>query len=770
MNTLKRFLPALFCILSLGAARGFAAGMLIPKDESIPPLAIESQRVDIRIKDGVATAKIEQVFRNSVNRDLEAVFVFPLPANASISDFAMMINGKRMSGELVEKGKARGIYEDIVRRMKDPGLLEHIGGNLFRISVFPVPANGLQKIELEYSQTLTFDGGLYTYVYPLKTGERASRTLADFTVSVRINSNLPIKSVYSPSHKVGITRKNDQEAIIGFEEDKALLDRDFVLYYTVSKKEFGLNMLTHAATNNKGFFMMMLAPSVAAPGAVMPKDVTFVIDTSGSMAGSKIEQTRKALEYGVKKLNAGDRFNIIRFSTDVEPFRPKLTAVTETNRAAALAFIQATEARGGTAINDALAAALAMDYDPARPAIILFLTDGRPTVGETAPDAILGGIVKGNAAKVRVFVFGAGTDVNTHLLDQIAGQNGGLPQYVLPDEDIEVKVSALVDKMSNPVLARVRVEVDKLKTSMVHPTALPDLFSGDQIIVFGRYEGGGDSVIRLIGEVNGKKREFVYEGTFPQAQADNTFIPRLWATRRVGFLLDEIRLRGESAELKDEVIRLSREYGIMTPYTSYLVLENDQAYTQHGIDRRNSEGRAYGDEKVPRKPSLSVDKSEVFLDGLRGAAESPRAVVPMFEPVAADAGPGGVENAAYEVSASRVSSKGGRMGVGGGFAAMREESGEKAVAMSKRIQEYKERDGARDEVATVKYVGKKVFTLLDGRWTDSAFKKEMKIVTVTFGSDEYFKLLTDKPELKDMLALGTKVTVVLEDGTALVVE
>jgi Ca-activated chloride channel family protein len=767
MNTLKRFLPALFCILSLGAARGFAAGMLIPKDESIPPLAIESQRVDIRIKDGVATAKIEQVFRNSVNRDLEAVFVFPLPANASISDFAMMINGKRMSGELVEKGKARGIYEDIVRRMKDPGLLEHIGGNLFRISVFPVPANGLQKIELEYSQTLAFDGGLYTYVYPLKTGERASRTLADFTVSVRLNSNLPIKSVYSPSHKVGITRKNDQEAIIGFEEDKALLDRDFVLYYTVSKKEFGLNMLTHAATNTKGFFMMMLAPSVAAPGAVMPKDVTFVIDTSGSMAGSKIEQTRKALEYGVKKLNAGDRFNIIRFSTDVEPFRPKLTAVTETNRAAALAFIQATEARGGTAINDALAAALAMDYDPARPAIILFLTDGRPTVGETAPDAILSGIVKGNAAKVRVFVFGAGTDVNTHLLDQIAGQNGGLPQYVLPDEDIEVKVSALADKMSNPVLARVRVEVDKLKTSMVHPTALPDLFSGDQIIVFGRYEGGGDSVIRLIGEVNGKKREFVYEGTFPQAQSDNIFIPRLWATRRVGFLLDEIRLRGESAELKDEVIRLSREYGIMTPYTSYLVLENEQAYAQHGIDRHKAEGRASGDDKTSGKPLYATDLKEVFLESPREAAAPAISVVPLFD--AADASAVSRE-ATYEVKASRVHSRGGKTGVGGGASAMREESGAQAVAMSKRIQEYKERDGARNEIATVKYVGKKVFTLLDGRWTDSVFKKEMKTVTVKFGSAEYFKLLTDKPELKDVLALGTKVTVVLEDGTALVVE
>jgi Ca-activated chloride channel family protein len=521
--------------------------------------------------------------------------------------------------------------------------------------------------------------------------------------------------------------------------------------------------------------MMMLAPSVAAPGAVMPKDVTFVIDTSGSMAGSKIEQTRKALEYGVKKLNAGDRFNIVRFSTDVEPFRPKLTAVTENNRAAALAFIQATEARGGTAINDALAAALAMDYDPARPAIILFLTDGRPTVGETAPDAILGGIGKINAAKVRIFVFGAGTDVNTHLLDQIAGQNGGLPQYVLPDEDIEVKVSALADKMSNPVLAHVRVEVDKLKTSMVHPTALPDLFSGDQIIVFGRYEGGGDSVIRLIGEVNGRKREFVYEGTFPQAQADNTFIPRLWATRRVGFLLDEIRLRGENNELKDEVIRLSREFGIMTPYTSYLVLENDQAYVQRGINRRPSEGGlapGWDKAKEPGKPQPPPpeDKNEAFLNGPRGADMPPRTVVPLFEAPAADAGPGGAASEAREVSASRVDGKAGKMGGGGGFAAMREESGDKAVAMSRRIQEYKASDIARDEVATVKHVGKKVFTLLDGRWVDTAFKKEMKTVTVTFGSPEYFKLLRDKPDLKDVLALGAKVTVVLDDGTALVVE
>jgi len=800
---MKRCLPILACLLSLGAARGFAAGMLIPKDESIPPLAIESQRVDIKIKDGTATARIEQVFRNSVNRNLEAVYVFPLPENASISDFAMMINGKRMSGELVEKGKARGIYEDIVRRMKDPGLLEHIGGNLFRVSVFPVPANGLQKIELEYSQTLAFDSGLYKYVYPLKTGDSASRTLADFTVGVRLDSKLALKSIYSPSHKVGLSRKGDHEAVIGFEEDKALLDRDFVLYYAVSQKEFGLNLLTHAAKADKGFFMMMLAPSMATPDSVMAKDVTFVFDTSGSMAGKKIEQTRKALEYAVKTLHDGDRFNVVRFSTDVEPFKPALVDVNAKTREEALAFIAKTEARGGTAINDALTTALAMNPDSKRPAIILFLTDGRPTIGETTPETILDNLRKSNKGNTRVFVFGAGEDINAILLDKIAGQNGGIPQYVLPEEDIEVKVSSLVDKMSSPVLANVRVEVDKLKTSMVHPSALPDLFSGEQIIVFGRYDGSGDSVIRLTGDVNGKKREFVYEGTFPAEQSDNSFIARLWATRRVGFLLDEIRLRGESAELKDEVIRLSKEYGIMTPYTSYLVLEDDKAYAQHGIARdggkmgpgdapapdRKADGFLYAREggKKAQRPAPPMPSART----IRGGGETPAAsepvpvhaprVAPVFEMDSSDiaaAAPAKetVKTEAMDMSAEaggdRDRKLGGLYGARrtGETSVMREESGARAIAMSKAIQDYKKQDNAGDALATVKYVGKKVFTLIDGRWIDNAFKKEMKVTTVKFGSEEYFKLLADKPALKDFLALGQKVTVVLEDGTALVVE
>jgi len=311
---------------------------------------------------------------------------------------------------------------------------------------------------------------------------------------------------------------------------------------------------------------------------------------------------------------------------------------------------------------------------------------------------------------------------------------------------------------------------------MVHPTALPDLFSGDQITVFGRYDGSGDSVIRLIGDVNGKKREFVYEGTFPAEQADNTFIPRLWATRRVGFLLDEIRLRGENAELKDEVIRLSKEFGIMTPYTSYLVLEDDKAYAQHGIGRagKMGAGGAGGGSEVPAISPLAdkkpAERESGFLE-VRRKRDVASSVVPMFEADRASemsldmpAAPGGAE------SAERVKTRVFKGMDVGDSALMKEESGSRAVAMSKAIQEYKRQDNAADDIAAVKHVGKKVFTLLDGRWVDSAFKKEMKVTTVKFGSDEYFKILGDKPALKDFLALGIKVTVVLEDGTALVVE
>jgi Ca-activated chloride channel family protein len=721
------------------SATAFGAGLLIPKDVSVPPLAVKSQRVAIRIKDGVAGVSVGQTFKNSTDRDLEAVYVFPLPPQAVVTDFALYVNGKRMGGELVEKEKARGLYEDIVRHLKDPGLLENMGGNLFRVSVFPVPRHGEQKIELTYSQTLDFESGLYRLVYPLRTAETASRTLEDFTVTATVISSEPIKTVYSPSHRVGITRKGEREAVLGFEEDRTTLDRDFVLFYGVSKKAFGLNLLTHADKDGERYFMMAIAPTVEPPdGVELPKDIVFVFDSSGSMAGKKIEQARQALEYCIRKLNPGDRFNVVRFSTDVEPYARELVAVDEKSRESALGFVRGIEARGGTAIQEALRMALAMKSDKARPALVVFLTDGKPTVGETDVEALLKEVrsLNGQAAGARrLFVFGVGEEVNTHLLDKLAGENGGSSCYVKPEEDIEIRVSALADRISRPVLSRPVVTVDKVTIKQVHPHPLPDLFCGDQLTVFGRYEGAGHVAIRLTGEVNGKRREYVYEDTFPEANADNEFVPRLWATRRVGYLLDEIRLRGEDPELKQEVLRLGKEFGIMTPYTSFLVTEPTADH--------------------PR------------VDPLPGPMRPAPGATPMFEEDArtllkAAGGAGSSDSLRrYSVAAPKADQS---------TDSFKRSSGRGAVELSEAIQDYKRQEAVTDPAQAVRHVAGRVFYQIEGVWLDSRYREPMKRIVVSFAGEEYFKLLKDRPDLKPCLALGVKVIVCLDDQTAVVVE
>jgi Ca-activated chloride channel family protein len=822
------------------AANALASGMLIPKDGSVPPLAIKNQRVDIQIKDGTATVKVEQVFKNSVNRDLEAVYVFPLPAQASIADFAMYMGGKRVSGEIVEKDKARSIYQDIVRRMRDPGLLEHLSDNLFRASVFPVPANGEQRIEIAYSETLHFDAGTYKLVYPLKTGEQASRTLEDFTVGARLTSSVPLKNLYSPSHKVGITRKGDHEAVIGFEEDRSVLDRDFILYYSVSKADFGISLLTHGEKKDDGYFMLLLSPSVEPPkDKIVRRDVAFVFDTSGSMAGEKIKQAREALKYCIRKLDPGDRFALVRFSTDVEPFKDELLDATETNRQAALQFVESIDARGGTDINGALTRALALKKDKDRPYLVVFLTDGHPTIGVTEPKEILGNVEKVKREGTRIFVFGVGHGVNTHLLDRIASDHGGVSQYVLPDEDIEVKVSSFQDKMSHPVLTDPEVEVGKVEFHSVHPRKIGDLFAGNQITLFGRYRGNGHAAIRLTGKIGGEAREYVFEGVFPDASAENSFIPRLWATRRVGYLLEEIRLRGEDKELKDEVLRLSKEFGIMTPYTSYLILEKDDDYRAHGITRSNvakdgppsatPTGRlgAGGPARVPaaggkpaeapaiegewaaaadrerrreevlalreaakKAPDAEAGEARRKLDALGWRADGrdafkemddkvATAVVPVFdresgvvnerlsrsaEPVTPGAVPPPMSKPApvklFAADESKVSR------------AYEVVSGAEAVAQSVTIAKYKQVERLAQEVGSrvLRHVGKRLFYLVEGVWTDHKYRKGMKERKVKYASDEYFKVLEERPDLKESFALGQRVIVCLDEVNALVVE
>jgi len=489
-----------------------ATGVMIPKHLDLPPLAIKYQRVQVSINNLVAQTTVKQAFQNSTDRQLEATFLFPLPPGASVTEFSMMINGKKMVGELVEKQRARQIYQDIVRRMKDPGLLEYLGSNLFKASVFPIPPRGIQEVEMRYSEVVTKDSGICSYVYPLRTDERASRTLEDFTVAVKLKSKEPIKAVYSHTHKIDVVKRSEQEATAGFEAIGQPLDRDFRLFWTVSDKDFGVNLLARREKGTDGFFMLMVSPKTEfKKEEIIKKDLVFVMDTCGSMStNNKIQQARQALSYCVSNLNQGDRFNIVRFSTDVEIFSDQLAEATKNNLGKAQKFVGDFVARGGTDINGALEAALAMKTDKKRPFTVVFLTDGLPTIGTTDPKQILGNVTE-NADQVRVFCFGVGYDVNTHLLDQVSGSTKGASEYVKPEEDIEVKVSLFHNKTSEPVLADLSLDFGDIKTYDMYPKKLPDLFKGTQLLVLGRYKSPAHTAIRLKGEVNGAKKEFVYE-------------------------------------------------------------------------------------------------------------------------------------------------------------------------------------------------------------------------------------------------------------------
>lgn len=410
--------------------------------------------------------------------------------------------------------------------------------------------------------------------------------------------------------------------------------------------------------------------------------------------------------------------------------------------------------------------ALGVASTDGRPHVIVFLTDGKPTIGETDSKVILEHVKKSSGSKARIFVFGVGEDLNAHLLDSISLDNGGASQYVAPNEDIEVKVSSFADKINMPVLSQPKVTIDKLDVKMIHPQELADLFAGDQVTIFGRYNGGGDHAIRLTGEINGKREEYVFESAFPTENADNDFLPRLWATRRVGYLLDEIRLHGEEDELRNEVVQLGAEYGIMTPYTSYLVLENDQAYRDHGVSR-NGEHAAV--DKRGERGSHETRQTFGIGTGTEPQMPADAVSVPMFamrEETASPGAPSALSRDLYGESTGKylagATSAGAKLG---------KEEGRSAIEMSVAIARYKKADAPRDDMGPmVRAVGKKVFYLVNGVWTDRDYRPEMKATKVRYASDEYFKLLAQKPELKKYMALGEKIIVVTENKAAIVVE
>ncbi len=776
---MSRYFAVLTLVLAW-AGLAHAHGLLIPVEKTVPPLAMLNHKVTISIEDQVAVTRVEQTFRNHTDRQLEATYIFPVPKGANVNKFTMWVGDKEVTGELVEAAKAREIYTSIVRRTQDPGLLEYIGTNLLQMRVFPVPARGDQKVAMSFSAVLPRDADLIEYVYPLKTDGKATSTLEDFAITATIKSQHAVQSVYSPTHAIALKRTNDREVTVYFERNQGLLDKDFQLFYTVGDKDIGLTALTHRSSSSEnGYFMLLVTPNVEmAKSYQVPRDVVLVLDTSGSMRGVKMEQAKKAMNYVLDNLTKKDRFAMMNFATVVNTYKAGLTDVSKDSIEEAKKWVDKLEATGGTAINEAMLTALGMrSSDTGRTFTIVFFTDGQPTIGETNPEKILKNIAGKNSGNTRIFTFGVGDDVNAAMLDQMADQSRAVSTYVRPEEDIEAKVSGLYGKISHPVLANLKLTAgNNVSFSEIYPPTLPDLFHGQQLIVLGRYSGKGPTAITLTGTVGKEDKEFVYEMTFPGKTGESKeFVEQLWARRKVGYMLDQIRANGEKKELVDEVVMLAKRYGITTPYTSYLIVPDapvpvvrdpapladarcpaDRADRPAALAPRTAASTPPSVTDFAKEASkggaLDKKRNEVTADSISKAMKDtdgkPREDVKKF-----------AEDKGTMEAASKAITTGDKEKI---------QAGKLSVDLSELMSNLRNKSRL-ERTASRNVLGRNCLDI-GGVWIDEGFDPKLPVVTVKAQSNAYFRILERHAEVKDVFQLGNYVIWVTPSGTVLAID
>ncbi len=754
----------------------FARGILIPEDKRIAPLILVKQIVDFKIEDQIAETMVEQVFYNHSDRPLEATYIFPVPKGASVNKFTMWVDGKETKGELLEADKAREIYTSIVRRIQDPGLLEYMENNLLRMRVFPVPARGNQRVSVSYTSVVPKEGDLMEFVFPLKGEMRSNQVAQEFSLSGTIKSQHGIANTYSPTHDINTQRKSDKEVSLSLNKAGLMGDKDFQLFYSFSDKAVGMSMLTHRPiASEEGYFSLMINPSMKGNKAKpMPRDFVFVMDTSGSMRGPKMDQAKKALKYCINSLGENDHFSMLNFATSISLFRDEFVPANEEFKNIGRKWIEGLDSTGGTAIRDALLAALEIrGNDASRPFVIVFFTDGMPTIGETNPEKITRDVLAKIKPNTRIFTFGVGDDVNATMLDMLAEKTKAATTYVRPAEDIEIKSSAMVSKISNPVLVNLSLTFSPdIQVLDIYPTSLPDIFEGSQLMVFGKYKGKGGSAIKLRGDLANEKKEFVYEYNFPEKTSDSkSFVEQLWARRKVGFLLDQIRANGEKGELVDEVTKLAKKYGITTPYTSYLVVPDHVSYPIH----RPVPG--YPTPKLPVPfgllPSSGGDENRKVLEFARENQSRPgqlaegraTAAEKAFE-FAGIAGAPGAEQLKKAMDAKgdldrakdalrrrdQNAVQGGKMGV------------------DLSVQNQNFRDQITVSETAIKQISGRSMIEVGGVWIDEGFQKSMPTMVIQAQSDAYFRLLEKQPQLRKLFGLGNYLIWVTPGNTALVID
>ncbi|HZZ73406.1 MAG TPA: VIT domain-containing protein [Pirellulales bacterium] len=726
----------------------------IPLPHPIPPspppstYKIKELSVHAKLSGQVAKVQVTQSFVNTGSQTMEVCFVFPLPYDGAVDQLTLLVDGKEFAAKLLDAKDARKMYEEIVRKNRDPALLEWVGSGLFKTSVFPVPAGAERKVTLKYTQLCRQLDGATDFLFPLSTAKYTSQPVEKISFDIAIESENDIKNIYSPTHSIDIKRPDDKHANVSYSSKDEIPSSDFRLFYDVGKGHVGTTVLSYRPDDHQdGYYLLLASPEIKSDKAEhQRKTVLFVLDRSGSMAGPKIDQAKAAVKFVLNNLHEGDLFNIVAFDSEIESFKPELQKFNEQTRKEALGFASGIYAGGGTNIDGALKLAFSLLKDKKQPTYVLFMTDGIPTVGETTEAKIVANAKKYNEVRARLFSFGVGYDLNARLLDKLVREMSGLSEFVRPNEDIEARVSALYNRIGSPVMTdlNLKFEVDGLKAedgapvNRSYPKEVRDLFAGEQLVIVGRYKKPGDAKVVLTGSVDGKEQKLDFPAKLIDKSKDDSFsfIEKLWAMRRVGEILDEIDLKGKNEELVKELVTLATKHGILTPYTSFMA---DDHTNVHDL-------------------TMNIDRAGVNLDSLQKESEgrgavAQRAAKSAFQN-AGRAGGNSNFNAALEATrteaAQQAQSNAGGAAVGGFKGApaavpliLPAAPGQINAPAASGSPLYVDDQDKVVVVNNVKQIGRKAFYYRNNRWVDSAVSEaqEKKPIEIKRFSPEYFELV-----------------------------
>jgi Ca-activated chloride channel homolog len=597
-------------IAFLMAVSADAAGLLIADGGFGGVLMIKEHTVRVTINNGIAVTEVNQVFLNTEDRQLEALYTFPVPGHASVANFSMWINGKEMIGEVVEKERARQIYESYKQKRVDPGLLEQKDYKTFEMRVFPIGPGAEQRVRVTYYQELNHDNDWATYVYPLATVTHAGiddRIDGKFALTVEVKSEIPIVKMESPSHQEDfvLTAHNESYHEASLEKTEGSLAQDVVLAYHLSRPRTGVDIIASRRSKEDGFFCMTFTAGEELNGQVDGMDYVFVMDISGSMAiDRKLKTSANAVNSFFQSLGKGDRFELIAFNVAPNALFEKLEEVSPESLERAQKYLDTQQARGGTVLRSAISTAYKYaDLSGDRSLNVVILSDG---LTEQSDQATLINMISQRPANTKVFCIGVGNEVNRGLLEQIAEESGGLASIISGNDDFSRQAKAFRRKLTKPVASNLSIEFPGADVYDLVPEKLPNLYHGTPVRVYGRYKGDGEVNMKLSATISGRELAKTMTIEFPKQDDDNPEVERMWAWHRIQQLQKEADRTGSRNKVKNEIVRLGEGFSIASEYTSFLVLENNAEYKRWAIERKNAT-RIERDRKARKKLRTELD-------------------------------------------------------------------------------------------------------------------------------------------------------------------